>query len=347
MSSKSPKGNQDSKLPKVAITMGDPAGVGPEICLKAMQNRELKTVCQPILFGDLEVFKAVSTKLGIPLDLPVVHRSTDSELDSIDGPCIYDFDSIALRDFEPGRINQATGKSSYLYFETAIRLAQKSLIQAIATGPISKDALQQAGYRYPGHTEILADLTDTRDFCMLLTSQIISCSFVTTHVGLHQVADLINQERVLSTIHLTAMAMRKLRGREVRLVCCGLNPHAGEEGLMGRREEEHAILPAIQAARHQGIEVTGPVPADTAFLPSQREKTDAYICMYHDQGGIPVKSLAFDEAVNVTLGSPVIRTSVDHGTAADIAWQGVANPRSLCEAIKLGARLCQSHPEVN
>ena len=176
---------------------------------------------------------------------------------------------------------------------------------------------------------------------MMLTSDAITCSLVTVHVGYREVPALLTRERILDTIELTAAAMRKLRGREPRLIVCGLNPHAGEHGLFGDGEEERIIAPAIADARAKGIDVNGPLPPDTAFLPKFRKDTDAYVCMYHDQGLIPLKALAFEEAVNVTLGLPIVRTSVDHGTAFDIAWKGVADVSSFVRAVELAAQLCR------
>jgi 4-hydroxythreonine-4-phosphate dehydrogenase len=176
---------------------------------------------------------------------------------------------------------------------------------------------------------------------MMLTSPELTCSFATVHVGYHEVPRLLTVQRILDVIELTADAMRRLRDRAPTLVVCGLNPHAGENGLFGQREEERFIKPAVDAARAQGLQIEGPIPPDTAFLPGRRKRTDAFICMYHDQGHIPLKALAFDSAINTTLGLPVIRTSVDHGTAFDIAWQGKANPNSLYEAVLLAARLSE------
>ncbi|MFO0957077.1 MAG: 4-hydroxythreonine-4-phosphate dehydrogenase PdxA [Isosphaeraceae bacterium] len=217
-------------------------------------------------------------------------------------------------------------------------------VDAIVTAAIHKEALALAEVPHPGHTEILAERTRAARHCMMLTSPSITCSLVTSHVGLRDVPGLLNARAVLDTIELTTDAMRRIRGREPRLVACGLNPHAGEHGLFGGREEENAIIPAVVAARSRGIEVEGPIPPDTAFLPARRERTDAYICQYHDQGLIPLKMLAFDEAINVTLGLPIVRTSVDHGTAFDIAWSGKASPKSLFEAFRLAARLAEGRP---
>jgi 4-hydroxythreonine-4-phosphate dehydrogenase len=199
--------------------------------------------------------------------------------------------------------------------------------------------LHAAGLPFPGHTEILAARTRAERSCMMLTSDSITCSLVTVHVGYREVPGLLTEQAILDTIELSAAAMERIRGRKPKLLVCGLNPHAGEHGLFGHREEETIITPAIDAARAKGIDVSGPLPPDTAFLPKFRAACDCYICMYHDQGLIPLKALAFDEAVNVTLGLPIVRTSVDHGTAFDIAWQGKADVSSLVHAVKLAVKL--------
>jgi 4-hydroxythreonine-4-phosphate dehydrogenase len=213
-------------------------------------------------------------------------------------------------------------------------------VDAVSTAPLNKEAMHAAGHTFPGHTEIFAQRMQADRSCMMLTSDELTCSFVTVHVGLCDVPGLITMQRVRDVIELTTDAMWRIRECEPKIVVCGLNPHAGENGLFGHREEERFIIPAIEAARVSGINIEGPLPPDTAFLAWRREKTDAFICMYHDQGHIPLKALAFDSAINTTLGLPVIRTSVDHGTAFDIAWQGKANPNSLIEAVRLAARMC-------
>lgn len=326
-------------LPRIALTIGDPAGVGPEICLKTSQESSVLDSCVPVLFGDQSVLKAVGEKLNLPVPKTIISVDQLDKLDHLEEPAVLDFSSLHYSDFETGKVNAATGKASFAYFDKAIALAIESRIDGIVTGPIHKKAIHAAGHFYPGHTEILADRTRTDDYCMMLTSEIISCSFVTTHVGLHEVPELITTESVLNCIRLTHQALTKIRGRSIKLVCCGLNPHAGEEGLFGRQEEEQFIIPALQQARTEGIDIEGPLPADTAFIQSKRATTDGYICMYHDQGSIPLKALSFDEAVNITLGLPIIRTSVDHGTACDIAWQGIAIHQSMIEATLLAARL--------
>ena len=326
-------------LPKIAISTGDPAGVGPEISLQAVADEEVSRICQPILYGDATVLQAAAQKLNLPFPVQVTPIGRGPESIVAGSPAVCDFDSISLTDFRAGTVNAQTGASSFLYFDTAINHAMAQRIAAIVTGPIHKEAINSAGHRYPGHTEILADRAGGRDPCMMLTSRQISCSFVTTHVGLHEVPGLISEDKVLHAIQLTHDALRRIQGRSVSLICCALNPHAGEGGLFGRREEEIIIRPALERARSQGISIEGPLPADTAFLRPRRERTDGYVCMYHDQGNIPLKALAFDDAVNVTLGLPIIRTSVDHGTACDIAWTGRAGFQSMIEAIKLAVQL--------
>jgi 4-hydroxythreonine-4-phosphate dehydrogenase len=307
--------------------MGDPAGVGPELCLRALAEPELRNVCTPLVYGDLSVLKEVARRCALP---PPTSAA------------VIDFARITPADFTPGEVSPACGAASFAYVDRAIRDALDGKVEAICTAPINKEALHAAGIEYPGHTEILADLTQAPRICMMLTSEEITCSLVTAHVGLHEVPELLTVPKILDAIELTALTMRKLRGREPRLAICGLNPHAGEKGLFGRREEEEIIAPAAELARSQGIVIDGPLPPDTAFLPDRRRETDAYICMYHDQGLIPLKMLAFDTGVNVTLGLPIVRTSVDHGTAFDIAWQGKASATSLFEAINLAAKLATS-----
>ena len=311
-------------LPRIAITMGDPSGVGPELCLHALANPDLRAICQPVVIGDSAVLRRVAEVCHLPFS------------DSL----VIDLQAITLDAFQPGHPNAATGHASFRYIERSIAAALSGEVTGVATCPISKEAQHLAGYtQYPGHTEIFADKMNAPHACMMLTAPEITCSLVTVHVGLHEVPSMLSTSRILEVIELTADAMRKIRGHEPRLAVCGLNPHAGENGLFGQREEERFIIPAITAAKEKSINVEGPLPPDTAFLTARRKRTDAYVCMYHDQGLIPLKTLAFDDAVNITLGLPVVRTSVDHGTALDIAWQGKANPNSLFEAVKLAAKL--------
>jgi len=304
--------------------MGDPAGIGPELCLRLLNEPRVRACCVPRIIGDLSLLNRVARHLGWPLpDSAFVHDPHNLPADAI----------------EPGAVSAACGRAAYEYVTFAIGEALAGRVDAITTGPLNKEALHAAGVPFPGHTEILADRTKTPRACMMLTSDAITCSLVTVHVGYREVPALLTRELVRETIEFTATAMERMRGRKPRLLVCGLNPHAGEHGLFGDREEERIIEPAIADARAKGIDVSGPLPPDTAFLPKLRAATDAYVCMYHDQGLIPLKSLAFEEAVNVTLGLPIVRTSVDHGTAFDIAWKGVADVSSFVKAVELAAKL--------
>lgn len=360
--------------PIVAVTMGDPAGIGPEVCLHLLRNESVAAECVPIVFGSAAVLRRVSERTGIPFTAPVLtnpvaggtdhgHQSdavaggTDPGHQSdavaegtdpgrpqcgrlqISSPSVLDLPFAAANDFEPGKVDPRCGEAAYQFVLAAIDAGLAGQIDAIATAPLNKEAMHAAGHKYPGHTEIFAERMRAERSCMMLTSEELTCSFVTVHVGYREVPDLLSVERILEVIDLTVIAMRRIRGREPKLLICGLNPHAGENGLFGDREEERFVVPAVAAARARGISIEGPLPPDTVFLPWRRKAFDAVVCLYHDQGHIPLKALAFDSAINTTLGLPVIRTSVDHGTAFDIAWQGKASPNSLFEAVKLAARL--------
>lgn len=324
------------KRPRIAITMGDPAGVGPEVCLHLLQNEQVTDRCVPIIFGDAGVLNDCANKTGLHAPKNIVSKDA---LEHIDSPSVMDLQSIRSDQFTPGGVNAETGRAGYEYIIAAINAALAGQIDGITTAPINKEALHAAGYKYPGHTEIFTEKSGADRSCMMLTSDELTCSFVTVHVGYDEVPGLLSVERILEVIELSADAMERIRGRKPKLLACGLNPHAGEHGLFGNQEEEKIIAPALEQARAQGIDIIGPLPPDTCFLPPRRREIDCFICMYHDQGHIPLKALAFDKAINCTLGLPIIRTSVDHGTACDIAWQGKANPSSLFEATQLAARL--------
>jgi len=326
--------------PRIAVTMGDPAGIGPEICLRLLADDAAATRCVPLVFGDAEVLDRVAFACALPpprqiiaFDDWLVETSDQNEA------AVVDFSAIDANTIEPGRVDERTGRAAFAYIEAAISAAMSGRVDAVTTGPIHKEALHAAGVPYPGHTEIFTAQTGAQRTCMMLTSDEITCSLVTAHAGLCDVPKLLSVQRILDVIELSHEAMTRMRGRRPKLVVCGLNPHAGEHGLFGNREEEQLISPAITAARDKGIDVEGPLPPDTAFLRGRRRATDCFVCMYHDQGLIPLKMLAFDMAVNVTLGLPIVRTSVDHGTALDIAWQGKADATSLRQAVALAARM--------
>ncbi|MCD6049274.1 MAG: 4-hydroxythreonine-4-phosphate dehydrogenase [Verrucomicrobia bacterium] len=336
-----------SQLPCIAVTMGDPAGVGPEICLRLLAEASMAEVCVPVVFGDAEVLRRVAKVTGLPFDAPVIQVADWAEASKrVSVPSVLDLRQMKAEEVVPGKLSAVCGEAAYQYVSRAIDAALACQVQGVATAPLNKEAMHLAGHKYPGHTEIFAERMGAERSCMMQYSEEITCSFVTVHCGYHEVPKLITTARILEVIELTASALRRIRGREPKLLVCGLNPHAGENGLFGDREEERFIVPAIELARAKGIDLTGPVPPDTAFTPARRREFDAVVCMYHDQGHIPVKMIAFESAVNTTLGLPVVRTSVDHGTAFDIAWQGKASPSSLYSAVRLAAKLAKERPHV-
>lgn len=333
----------DSSKPVIAITTGDPGGVGPELALKICQDPDVLQWCIPVLYADLTTLQMVSKQLDLQIpNMQLSLSQWNDDLHQLISPAVIDFQKLSESEIQVGKVTADHGAACCQYITQAIDDAMAGKVAAVVTGPIQKEALKAANVPYPGHTELFADRTGTDQYVMMLTSEIITCSFVTAHVGYYEVPQLLSVERILETIQLTHSALTAMRGRKVKLLCCGLNPHAGEHGLFGQSEEELIIEPAIQKARQQGIQVDGPLPPDTCFLPSKREYYDGFICMYHDQGHIPLKALAFDIAVNTTLGLPIVRTSVDHGTAFDIAWQGVASPSSLKHAIQLAVQFATS-----
>lgn len=319
--------------------MGDPAGVGPEICLRALIETKIIDQCVPFVFGDAEILRQCAQKLDISMDARVLSLEDPHIWDPSNSASVVHVPSLDQATFQPGSVTANTGRASYDYIQRAIDMALEKRVAAVTTAPINKEALHQAGIPFPGHTEMFAARAGSDRWCMMQYSKEITCTFVTVHVGYAEVPNLLTKDRILEVIELSAENLERIRKRKPKVVVCGLNPHAGEHGLFGNREEENIILPAIETAREKGIHVEGPLPPDTAFLPWKRKATDVFVCMYHDQGHIPVKALAFDNAVNTTLGLPIIRTSVDHGTALDIAWQGKANPSSLYSAINLAVDL--------
>jgi 4-hydroxythreonine-4-phosphate dehydrogenase len=319
--------------------MGDPAGIGPEICLRALCEPSVLAQCVPVLFGDAGALRRLET-LGLPADVaPVVSLVEFNSSAAPPTPVVVDCVALDASQIEPGRVSAACGQAAYSYIAQAIRAALTKQVDGVVTGPIHKEALNLAGVNFPGHTEIFTTLTGAKRSCMMLYSDKIAVSMVTTHVGYHEVPGRLSVERVLNTIELTAEAMHWMLRRAPRIGVCGLNPHAGEHGLFGQGEEDKFVAPAVAEARRRGIDAAGPLVPDAAFTAGMRKKFDAFVCLYHDQGHIPFKMLAFDTGVNLTLGLPIIRTSVDHGTAFDIAWQGKADPTSLYSAIRVAAQL--------
>lgn len=310
--------------PRIAVTMGDPAGIGPELCLRLLSEPRVLDVCQPVIYGDLKLLSHIANHLQW-------HPPAEESIHIVRG--------LNADEVRPGIVDAECGRFSFRCVETAIDAAMTKRVAAVCTMPINKEAWNAAGLNYPGHTEVFVEKTQTTRSCMMLTSTSITCSLVTTHVGFADVTNQLNTETIMTVIELTHEAMLRSLGRSPQLSVLGLNPHAGEHGLFGDREEEQIIEPAIAASKRRGILVDGPLPPDTAFVPARRVITDAYVCMYHDQGLIPLKALAFDTAVNLTLGLPFVRTSPDHGTAFDIAWTGHAKAESAVQAMLLAAKL--------
>jgi 4-hydroxythreonine-4-phosphate dehydrogenase len=326
-----------SPHPIIAITMGDPAGIGPELCLAMLNDPLILSACTPVIFGDASLIMRVAKATRIPQPHPVVAFKNWS------GPgnhpaLIVDLDCLSGQSINPGQLSAVSGAAAHQCVVTATMEALANRVNAIVTAPLSKQALHLSGVPHPGHTELLAELTNTKRYCMMLASERITTSLVTTHNSLATVPGLLTSERIMNVIRLTAQALRSLHGREPRLTVCGLNPHGGENGLLGT-EDQDIIFPAVNLAKSEGLQIEGPLPPDTAFLPNRISNTDAYICMYHDQGLIPFKMLSFEDGVNVTLGLPIVRTSPDHGTAFDLAWTGRANPSSMRAATLYATRL--------
>ena len=318
--------------------MGDPAGVGPELCVQALSSPDVLRLCHPVVFGSLDVLKRVSVAIARPLPAELQFWDAASA-NKPSGPAVVNCSAPAAETIVPGKVSAACGAAGFTFIKTAIESALAGRIDAVATAPINKEALRLADVQFPGHTEIFTALTGSKRTCMMLRSDVLTVSMVTTHIGYAEVPQRISTQRIVDVIELTADAIATMNGRPARLAICGLNPHAGEHGLFGNREEEQFVEPAIGLARAKGISIEGPLPPDTAFTTSNRKRFDGVVCLYHDQGHIPFKMLAFDDGVNITLGLPIVRTSVDHGTAFDIAWKGVANPTSFYKSIEFAVRL--------
>ncbi|HKP86225.1 MAG TPA: 4-hydroxythreonine-4-phosphate dehydrogenase PdxA [Blastocatellia bacterium] len=330
--------------PRVGITTGDPAGIGPEIALKSVAEPEVREACRPVLIGDAEELRSQARKIGLPCDYRALSEG-DLSRAAFDEPVICDTGSAPER-ARWGVVSPAGGRAAVRAIESGVRLCLRADLDAIATAPINKEALRMAGSPFPGHTEMLASLCGSGDVLMCFFAGPLKVFLLTIHMSLADAIKAITKERVAQSIRLADRELRRFGIARPRIAVAGLNPHAGEHGLFGS-EEEREIEPAISECRAAGdIEVSGPFPADTLFVRAARGEFDAVAACYHDQGLIAVKCMAFGEAVNVTLGLPIIRTSVDHGTAFDIAGRGVADHNSLVEAIKLAARLATSRRET-
>jgi len=324
-------------MKKLAITMGDPGGVGPEIIVRALNSSEVRNYCAPIVIGDASIIEEALNLLKLNLQLRLIKSPEESKPTSRDR-FIELIDMGMIKKFRKNKPTAEGGKACVSYIKKAVEVAVKKQVDGIVTAPISKEALKIAGFKWPGHTEMLADLTNTRDYAMMLMGGHLRVILVTVHTALKNVPALITRKRILKTIRLAKKACDMLKIKKPRIAVAALNPHAGEAGIFGD-EEKKKIIPAIREAVKERIPVSGPYPPDTIFYKAYKGEVDVIVCMYHDQGLIPLKMLAFDQGVNTTIGLPFVRTSPDHGTAYDIAWKGVANPTSMIEAIKLAAKL--------
>ena len=310
---------------RLGITMGDPSGVGPEVTAKALDSLPAGERSRIVVVGDRGTLERGARVAGLgPPAVPVVEVATP--------------DADTIRD---GRESSGGGHAAYGYVRRAVELACAGEIEVIVTAPLNKAALHLAGHRFDGHTELLQHLTDAPSSIMLLASERLSTIHVSTHVSLADAVGRCRTARVLETIEAAHRHFRRLGSERPRVAVAGLNPHSGEGGLFGREDEEE-IRPAVEAARSRGIDASGPWPGDSVFLRATRGEFDVVVAQYHDQGHIPTKLVAFESAVNVTLGLPIQRTSVDHGTAFDIAWQGRADHRNMLAAIAYANRLADA-----
>jgi 4-phospho-D-threonate 3-dehydrogenase / 4-phospho-D-erythronate 3-dehydrogenase len=328
--------------PIIAISMGDPAGIGPEICIKALSEKSVYERCKPIVVGDAAVLQQAVEFLNSTLKINAVNLVQQAifEFGTVD---VFDLKNVSISELQPGIVSAMAGNAAFEAVHTVIDLALANKVDATVTAPINKESIHKAGHHFSGHTEIYAHFTNTAKFAMLLADENLRVIHTTTHVSLRKACELCKKERVLEVISLLDDACKQFGIPHPRIAVAGLNPHAGENGLFGD-EEINEIIPAIEEANRKGFTVEGPVPPDTMFVKAVQGKYDGCVAMYHDQGHIPFKLEGFQwdnekqtmksvKGVNITLGLPIIRTSVDHGTAFEIAGQGIASPDAMLVAI--------------
>ncbi len=334
--------------PVIAITMGDAAGIGPEIVVKAFEKKELRRKALPVVIGDGKTMEQALTIARSNLQIQTISEIEQTKDDPALIP-VLDLKNIDLARLQHGRIDPMPGKAAVEYIQKAVALALEGRVGAMVTAPIHKEAINKAGFHYAGHTELLSDLTGTKEYCMLLAHGSFRVTHVTTHTSMRNACDRIKKERVFTVIRLTYEFLKQLGIENPRIGVAGLNPHSGEDGLFGD-EEKTEIRPAIDEAQKKGWNVEGPVPPDTVFTKMKGKQYDAVVAMYHDQGHIAVKLVGFSmkpggqewdkmSGINMTLGLPIIRTSVDHGVAFGKAGEGRANPQSMVDAIKVAIQL--------
>jgi 4-phospho-D-threonate 3-dehydrogenase / 4-phospho-D-erythronate 3-dehydrogenase len=329
------KAKPSALRPILAVTMGDAAGIGPELCLRLLAQREWPEKSIPLVVGDARILERVGKQIGVPL---TAHRMYATP-ERLTEPAVLDVsDALAGMDVKSGTNQASCGKAAARYIQEAVRLCLSGACAAMVTAPISKRALALAGVDFPGHTEMIASQVGSTRFAMMLYSEKMAVAFATLHQSLRSVPGALTAERLVEVGTLLNRYLVLLRDKRPRLAVLGLNPHAGEEGLFGD-EEQHSVVPAVQRLCALGVKAEGPVAPDVAFTPQALARYDGHVTLYHDQGGIPFKMVAFDTGVNVTMGLGIIRTSPDHGTAFDIAWKGEARPDSFLSAYALAARL--------
>lgn len=323
--------------PVIAITMGDAAGVGPEIIVKALARADVFERSRPVVIGDAGRLRLAADITGAAVTVRMIRAPHEAAF----APGTIDCIDIGLipADLPFGQLSAVAGDAAFQYIERAVALAESGAVAAICTAPLNKEALHAGGHFYPGHTEILAALTHTPEVSMMLSAPSLRVIHCTTHIGLLDAIARIEPGLVERTIVRGHEALVRAGVPAPRIAVCGINPHAGENGLFGRGEEAEKVAPGVAAARARGINAVGPLPADTLFFRAVRGDFDLVVAMYHDQGHCPVKVLGLDAGVNITIGLPVVRTSVDHGTAFDIAGTGVADERSLIEALRQATAL--------
>ncbi len=331
------------KVRPVAVTMGDPAGIGPEIIAKTFTERGFQDENRAFVIGDAGIMRRAAELMGLPLGVNEIEKLEEALFEG-GGVDVLQVGELP-GDLPFGELDARAGAAAFEYVRRATGLALEGTVGAVATAPLNKEAMHMGGYEYPGHTEILAELTETKDYAMMLVTEELRVIHVSTHVSLKEAIERVRPERERAVIRLARDALSKLDVEEPKIAVAGLNPHAGENGLFGDEDYER-IAPAVAEAREEGIDVTGPLPPDTVFARARRGDFDMVVVQYHDQGHIPLKLMGFEGGVNVTVGLPFFRTSVDHGTAFDIAGTGKADHSSMRAAIDLARDLARSEDEA-
>jgi 4-phospho-D-threonate 3-dehydrogenase / 4-phospho-D-erythronate 3-dehydrogenase len=335
----------------IAITMGDPASIGPEIAIKALLEEKIYAICKPIIVGDAKVFQHIISLLQLNASINIVDKVADAKFE-FGKPDVLDLKNVDIDKLKFGEISAMCGEASFQSVKKVIELALAKEVDATVTGPINKKSINEAGHHFAGHTEIYAQYTGTKKYAMLLVEENMKVIHVSTHVSLRQACDLVKKDRILEVIELLQNGMKQLGETNLKIGVAGLNPHAGDSGLFGT-EDDLEILPAVEEARRLGYDVEGPVPPDTLFAKASTGAYGGVVAMYHDQGHIPFKLAGFKwneekkmmdsvKGVNITMGLPIIRTSVDHGTAFEIAGKGIASHDAMVLAIESAVQLSKS-----